>query len=104
MAYFAANDNVAVAAMHTIQKAGLRVPQDIAVIGFDNDPNTPFFNPPLSTILQPTALIGEEVAHIFLNHISRKGEEYPFQEVVLPTQLIIRESTLRTKPFLTDFW
>lgn len=96
---FAANDNIAVAAMHTIQQHGLRIPDDIAVIGFDNEPNTAFFNPSLSTVFQPTLALGEEVAHIFLNEINQKNEEQnSFQHIVLPTQLIIRDSTLKKAP------
>lgn len=94
---FAANDETAVAAMHTIQKQGLNIPNDIAVIGFDNEPGTPFNNPSLSTIFQPRGALGEEVAHIFLQHINHKNEAYPPQHIVLPTQLVIRESTLKIK-------
>lgn len=94
---FAANDQVAVAVMHTIQSHGLSVPDDIAVIGFDNEPNTAFLNPSLSTIYQPRTSLGEEVARTFLNHINHTEGDYPQQNIVLPTQLIIRNSTLKMR-------
>lgn len=94
---FATNDETAVAAMHTIQQHGLKIPQDIAVIGFDNEPSTAFNNPSLSTIFQPRAELGEEVAHVFLQDLNDKTGNYPMQHIVLPTQLIIRDSTLKFK-------
>ncbi|MFT6811343.1 MAG: LacI family transcriptional regulator [Saprospiraceae bacterium] len=93
---FAANDYVAIAIVHTLRKLGLRVPQDVAVIGFDNDPRTAFLNPTLSTIEQPANVLGEEVARIFRQEINHVGENhFETQEIVLPPQLIIRESTIR---------
>ena len=55
---FAVNDNIAIAAMYAIRQKGLRIPEDIAVIGFDNEPTVAFINPSLSTIEQPTMDVG----------------------------------------------
>lgn len=92
---FAVNDNVAIAAMRVIREKGLKIPDDVAVVGFDNEPHAQFLTPSLTTIEQPSLELGREVAHIFLNHIKPENEPYPAQEIILPTQLIIRESSLK---------
>src|SRR5690606_15783058 len=52
-AVFAANDDLALGAMRAFHTAGLRIPQDIAVVGYDDVANTAFYEPPLTTVRQP---------------------------------------------------
>lgn len=92
---FAVNDNIAMAAMHVIREQGLKVPDDIAVIGFDDEPHAAYCHPTLSTIKQPTVELGKEVAMLFLNQIQGEQQQTLKQEIVLPSELVIRNSSLK---------
>lgn len=91
-AVFIASDVVAVGAMRAIKKAGLRIPQDIALVGFDDIPMAAYFDPPLTTIRLPAYELGwhagERLARLIL------GESLDDLGVYLDTELITRESTL----------
>lgn len=93
-AIFAANDQIALAAMHVIKERGLEVPKDIAVVGFDNEPHTAYCYPTITTVAQPTIDMGREAAQIFINQVNAE-EEFPIQNINLPAELIIRESSLK---------
>jgi LacI family transcriptional regulator len=93
-AVFAANDMIALGAMRAIREAGLDVPSDIAVIGFDDIPFAVMSQPPLSTIRQPISLIGAETTRELIEYLEH--DEPEVQQKVLPVELIVRESTLRT--------
>ncbi|WP_030451142.1 LacI family DNA-binding transcriptional regulator [Herbidospora cretacea] len=83
-AVFAASDMMALGALQALRRAGRRVPDDVAVIGYDDVPAAPFADPPLTTIRQPTMRMGRELARLLLN----PGEP----SVILPTELVVRES------------
>lgn len=87
---FAFSDMIALGALDAIREAGLRVPDDIAVIGFDDLPAAAHALPPLTTIRQPVAQKGARAASLLINRIEN-GAGDPVQ-VLLPTQLVIRES------------
>lgn len=87
---FAASDLIAVGALQAIQDAGLRVPDDIALIGFDDLPIATQSRPALTTVRQPIAEKAARATSVLLDLIERRLEA-PVQ-VLLPTQLIIRES------------
>jgi LacI family transcriptional regulator len=91
---FAASDIMALGAMRAIREAGLRVPQDIAVIGFDGVPYGAISNPPLSTISQPIDLLGEETART-LTYVLDNDVPHALYKI-LPVALVVRESTSRT--------
>jgi len=93
---FAANDATAVAVICTLQKAGIRVPQDIAVAGFNNEPLSQVVQPNLTTIEYPAKDIGEIAATSLINKLNNTGT-VNLSTVVLKHKLIIRESTLRGK-------
>jgi len=99
---FAVNDNIAMAAMHVIREHGLRVPDDIAIVGFDDEPHAAYCFPTLSTIAQPTLELGKEAALLFLQQIQTEVEHFTVKEVVLPSQLIIRNSSLKNHPPTTS--
>ncbi|WP_340678759.1 LacI family DNA-binding transcriptional regulator [Paraglaciecola sp.] len=67
------NDDIAIGAMHEIHKQGLRVPDDISVVGFDNIKVSAFMNPPLTTIDQPAYDMGKKALDMLLNVIEGKS-------------------------------
>ncbi|RME49761.1 MAG: LacI family transcriptional regulator [Caldilineae bacterium] len=89
-AIFAFNDRMAIGAIWAIWAAGLRVPQDIAVVGFDDIPPAADFSPPLTTVRQPSKQIGAIATRLLFDVI--EGHSPSENEVVLPAQLIVRES------------
>ena len=90
-AVFAASDLMAAGALRALFEAGRRVPQDVAVIGFDDSHAAVLASPKLSTVRQPIDAMGRELANMLLNHIT-SGDGTP-KNVVLDTKLILREST-----------
>jgi len=97
-AVFTVNDNVAIGAMQAIKEMGLKIPQDIAVIGFSDDQKiTSLVEPHLSSIAQPAFKIGQTAGELFLKQITNPDSNN-FEEVVLETELIIRGSTDGLKP------
>ena len=90
-AVFAASDLIAIGALQAIQDSGLRVPEDIAIVGFDDLPIATQSKPTLTTIRQPIAEKAAQATSILLNLIEQRMEG-PVQ-MLLPTQLIIRESS-----------
>lgn len=88
---FAANDQMAAGAILAIQERGLQVPDDIAVVGFDDVALARFTNPPLTTVRQPTYEMGYQAARMVLHAIDFPHERMPLS-VVLPTELVIRQS------------
>jgi len=93
---FAANDATAVAAICELQKLGLKVPDDIAVAGFNNEPVSQVVQPNLTTIDYPAKDIGEIAATSLINKLNNTGT-VNLSTIVLNHKLIIRGSTLRKK-------
>lgn len=89
-ALFAFNDISAIGAMRALQEAGLRIPQDVSVIGFDDISVAAFQSPRLTTVRQPLREMGELAAVTLLERIAG-GEEKP--EIVVKPELILRDST-----------
>lgn len=89
-AVFVASDAMAAGALRTLQEAGLRVPQDVAVIGFDDTPVAVRTSPPLTTVRQPIETLGETAVATLLHLIAHPGSGP--RRVILPTQLVVRES------------
>jgi LacI family transcriptional regulator len=85
-----ANDQMAIGAIRELQIAGIRVPADIAVVGFDDMHAGTLVSPPLTTVRQPMQLLGERACSRLLERIA--DPSLPRQVERLPTQLIIRES------------
>ena len=90
-AIFAANDQMAFGARLALFRRGIRVPDDVSIVGFDDQPDSAYMTPPLTTIRQPAVEMGETAAQ-FLLHIL-KGK--PYEKPALSTELIIRESVAR---------
>jgi LacI family transcriptional regulator len=97
-AVFSASALGAVGAMQVLKEKGLRIPQDVALVGFSNETFTSFTEPSLSTVEQHSMRIGNAAAEIFLEEVAA-GNSAKFipQKVVLKPELIIRDSSLRKK-------
>ncbi len=91
-AIFAANDQMAIDAIQTGQTWGLKIPDDIAVVGFDDILPARYIDPPLTTIAQPAYELGYQAAEYVLSCIgqSKRGHHNPL--VKLPTHLVVRAS------------
>ena len=90
-AIFASNDEMAFGAIRAARDAGLRVPEDISVVGFDDIRFAAFVDPPLTTIRQP----GQEIGRRAMGHLVKilGGERITDRRMLLPTELIVRGST-----------
>lgn len=88
-AVFAASDLMAVGAMHLLQQAGIRVPEDVAVIGFDDADVARYAEPALTTVRQPIHDLGVTLARQVLRLAAGEKVE---EATLLPTELIIRKS------------
>jgi DNA-binding LacI/PurR family transcriptional regulator len=89
-ALFAQNDRMAVGAIKAAREHGLRVPEDLAVVGFDDMPLAAYFDPPLTTIRQDLFEHGRQGARVLIETIEDPAR--PVEHVVIPAQLIVRES------------
>lgn len=90
-AVFVASDMMAIGAIKAVRAAGLRVPQDVAVVGFDDIPLAGVLEPPLTTIRQPIEMLGYTAATLLMDTLDA-AEPAPLQRVVLPTELVVRDS------------
>lgn len=88
-AIFAASDLIAIGAMRALTEAGLRLPQDVAVIGFDDIPAANLTSPTLTTVMQDMKSAGE----LLVDALLRRLDDLPVERSVLPTRLIKRQST-----------
>jgi DNA-binding LacI/PurR family transcriptional regulator len=92
-ALFAYNDISAIGAIRALQEQGLRVPQDVSVMGFDDIPGAAFHTPSLTTVRQPLNRMGEVAAQSLLERIE-DNKEYP-SEIAIEPELVVRESTAK---------
>ncbi len=90
-AVFVASDLMAFGALRTLREAGRRVPEDVAVIGFDDAPVARQADPPLTTVFQPVEEMGRQMARLLVSRI--RGEDPGTPHLLLDTQLIERAST-----------
>jgi DNA-binding LacI/PurR family transcriptional regulator len=91
-AIFCANDATAEGALATIRARGLRVPEDVALAGFDDLEFASSMDPPLTTIRQNVQQQGTEAAHVLLQLL--KDPDGGPRRVILPTELMVRQSTV----------
>src|SRR6266700_3247398 len=90
-ALFAYNDISAIGSIWAIHEAGLRVPQDISVVGFDDIPGAAYANPGLTTVGQPLIRMGQIAAQTVVDQIEGRGEYVP--EIAIEPEFVVREST-----------
>jgi DNA-binding LacI/PurR family transcriptional regulator len=89
-AVFAASDSMAYGALQAISEAGLKVPEDIAVVGFDDLEFSGFTNPPLTTIRQPRYEMGQKSMEVLVGVL--RGDEENGRKICLAPELVIRKS------------
>ena len=87
-AVFAASDLMAIGAMRALEEAGLKVPRDVAVVGFDDIPVAGLTNPPLTTVAQDTKRAGELLVETLIHQIRNE----PTSSVMLPARVVVRRS------------
>jgi DNA-binding LacI/PurR family transcriptional regulator len=91
-ALFCVNDPVALGAMLRLKEKGIRIPDEMAVMGFTDNPEASMIEPPLTTVRQPAYLIGKTAAELLLDQIQNKSHRNRPMHKVLKTELIIRKS------------
>ena len=94
-AVFAGNDHMSIGLLSALRERGLRVPEDVSVVGFDDVPEAGFLYPPLTTVRQDFGTLGELIMQKVL--ISVEEPDSVTEDTPLPTHLIVRESTSRPR-------
>jgi LacI family transcriptional regulator len=92
-AIFAANDEMALGARLALYRRGIRVPDDVSLIGFDDQPGSAYMTPPLTTIAQPAQEMGMAAANKVLGQLQGNGYQVP----PLNVKLVVRESVARLR-------
>lgn len=90
-AVFAASDTMALGAMRAVREVGLRVPDDIAFVGFDDLPQAELADPPLTTVHQPIVEFGARAVELLIDLIENGTR--PARRVIMETRLIVRASS-----------
>jgi LacI family transcriptional regulator len=91
-AVFCFNDIAAIGAIRALKDAGLRVPEDVSVVGFDDIQSAAYATPSLTTVRQPLAEMGQRGAQVLLERIANREASYP-AEIMMEPELVVREST-----------
>jgi DNA-binding LacI/PurR family transcriptional regulator len=97
-AIFIANDQMAIGAIQRLHQCGLGVPSDLAIVGYDNIPESAYNSPPLTTMFQDFQQMGSKTIEVLADAIKaqQSGTEQPgIKPVILDTDLIIRKSSIR---------
>ena len=97
---FSSNDTTAVAAIQVAKKRGLKIPEDLAIIGFNNDPISKIIDPGLSTISHPAFEMGKTSSKKILKHLKRSKIDSITEITFLNTEVIVRESSFKEKELL----
>jgi LacI family transcriptional regulator len=95
-AIFAGNDMIALGVLRAIRDAGLRCPEDVSVMGFDDLDLAEATNPPLSSVSQSGYQLGTTAAHMLIERLH--GDQSPPKHLVLPTSLVLRNSVAAAAP------
>jgi LacI family transcriptional regulator len=94
---FHSNDYTAISAVQVFQKAGFKVPEQIAVVGFSNYPISQVIQPNLTTVNDRAFQMGEAAAKLLIRQIEDEDNAIDFETITLKTDLVIRESSLRKR-------
>lgn len=90
---FSANDRMGIGAIRAIREAGLRVPEDVSLVGLDDIEVAAYQSPPLTTVRQPFANMAVRAVELLIALLEGRALETP--DIVIPPQLIVRQSTAR---------
>jgi DNA-binding LacI/PurR family transcriptional regulator len=99
-AVFAANDDMAIGLIRALTEAGLRVPDDVSVVGFDDVPVAAYVTPPLTTVRQPFDAVAQEGLKRLVHAIENPDED-PLPPSDPPVDLVVRSSTAAPPPRTT---
>jgi DNA-binding LacI/PurR family transcriptional regulator len=91
-AVFAAGDDMAIGLIHALGQAGRRVPEDVSVVGFDDNPVFAYVTPPLTTVRQPFDAAAKEGLRLLLHAIEKPDADLP-PAIAPPVELVVRSST-----------
>ena len=92
-AIYAASDFAALGALQVLQEHKIRVPEEISLVGFSNEPFTSYLSPSISTINQHSEQIGKLAAEAFLDRIENPIQEGNLNKIIIETELVVRESS-----------
>ncbi len=92
-AVFCSNDTSAISAVLFFKRVGKRIPEDISIIGFNNDPGADIVEPEITTIEQPGYEMGRAATDLLIRQIESEDKEFKPQKLIIDTRLIIRSST-----------
>jgi LacI family transcriptional regulator len=92
---FIANDACAAGCLTTLKSNGIRIPEDISIAGFNNDPISQLLEPKLTTVNYPGMEMGEMVTKFMINHLNGSSNLSITNQIILQAELLIRESTLK---------
>ena len=96
---FVANDQMALGVIQVAHQSGIRIPQDLAVAGFDGIPESGFYWPPLTTVIQDQHELGCASVQLLVGMINdyRAEKDVKPRTITLKTEIVIRESSLKSK-------
>jgi LacI family repressor for deo operon, udp, cdd, tsx, nupC, and nupG len=94
-AVFAGNDEMAIGAVRAVKQAGLRVPEDVSIIGFDDQRIASIYDPAITTVHVPTAEIGYRAMLLLERVLSHSAAD---RDIVLPTRITVRSTTGPFRP------
>ena len=94
-AVFAGGDGIAEGVYETCRELGIRIPEDLSVVGFDDTPAAAHLSPPLTSVRQPLVRMGSAAAATLLDQLDAEASVQPpfVPQIVLPAELIVRSST-----------
>jgi DNA-binding LacI/PurR family transcriptional regulator len=98
-AIFVANDNMALGVLRALHERGRRVPEDVAIVGFDDTPESAYFIPPLTTVRQDFARVGQATVQLLVDLITTGARSQ--DRIVIDPELICRQSTMACDPAAT---
>lgn len=96
-AIFCANDTTALSVILYLREKGIKVPDDIMVVGFSNEPFSEVVTPSISTIKQPGFEMGKKAAELLIKQIKQKDKPVRYKTLVMPTELVVRESSVKNR-------
>jgi len=96
---FITNDFCAAVFLKTLKEAGIKVPEDVAIVGFNNDAIARLMDPQLTTINYPGEEIGEKAARSLLDQLTKRVSPLSTATIVIRSELITRASSLKKNPF-----
>nr|WP_262909896.1 LacI family DNA-binding transcriptional regulator [Maribellus sp. CM-23] len=93
-AVFCANDTTALSSIIYLRENNIKVPEEVAIVGFSNEPFAEVVTPSISTIKQPGFEMGKKAAELLIRQINQKETPDYFETITMPTELIIRDSSV----------